>query len=127
MKKMFRLAALAITVVALTTACKSKAVEEPIDTTPIDTMPLIEEVIDTVEEVAEEVVAEPTKPVKKTVAKKETKPTLPNSERTKPSDQTNANVMQKAPTTDASKRGEVDKNKVMQKAGDKQLTQTSKK
>ena len=65
MKKYFKLAAVAVVALSLTVACKSKAVEEPVDTTP-----MIEEIVDTlVEEVAEEVV-EPVKEAVKTTAKK---------------------------------------------------------
>lgn len=126
MKKIFRMTAMAVVVLGLTVACKSKAAEEPLDTTPIDTMPLIEEVIDTVEEVAEEV-AEPVKPAKQTQkkVKKEEPTTGLNATRT--TKQEAKPILQKAPTADASKRGEINKDQVMQKVDDKKLTSTSKK
>lgn len=71
MKKVFRLAAIAVLALGLTTACKQKAAEpeEIIDTTTI------EEVVDTiideaVEEEVPEVVAEPVKKAAKPAAKK---------------------------------------------------------
>lgn len=126
MKKIFRLTAMAVVVLGLTVACKSKAVEEPADTTPIDTMPLIEEVIDTIEEVAEEVVAEPVKPAKpaKTVKKEEPKTGI-NATRTMNTE--TKPVLQPAPKTDASKRGEINKDQALQKADAKTITATSKK
>lgn len=62
MKKVFKMAALAVVVLGLATACKQKAAEpeEIIDTTPI------EEVVEEIEEVAEEVAEEVVEPVKKT-------------------------------------------------------------
>lgn len=70
MKKVFRMAAMAVLVMGLTTACKQKT-EEAIDTTPVDTM-IVEEVVDSaIEEVAEPV-KEEVKATKKT-AKKEVK------------------------------------------------------
>lgn len=126
MKKIFRLTAMAVIVLGLTVACKSKAAEEPQDTTPIDTMPLVEEVIDTIEEVAEEV-AEPVKPAKqaKKTVKKEEPSTGLNATRT--TNQEAKPILQKAPSADASKRGEISKDQVLQKADDKKIVATSKK
>ncbi|MCQ2298083.1 MAG: hypothetical protein MJZ51_05630 [Bacteroidales bacterium] len=72
MKKAFRLAAIAIVAMAMTTACGGNAEEVTVDSLPVeDTTPV--EVVDTtaVEEVVEEVVAET--PAKKTTTKKEEK------------------------------------------------------
>lgn len=66
MKKVFRMAAIAVLALGLTTACKQKAVEpeEIIDST-------IEEVVEEIEEVVEDtVVVTPEEPVKKVVKKK---------------------------------------------------------
>lgn len=65
MKKVFKMAALAVVVLGLATACKQKSAEpeEIIDSTPI------EEVVEEVEEVAEDIIVE--EPVKKA-----TKPTV---------------------------------------------------
>ncbi len=68
MKKVFKMAALAVVVLGLATACKQKAAEpeEIIDTTPI------EEVAEEIEEVAEDIIVEePVKKATKPVVKKE--------------------------------------------------------
>ena len=68
MKNIFKIAAIAVVALSLTVSCKSKT-EEPVDTMPAEEM-IVEDTIDTIEEVAEAVVAE--EPVK-VVTKKETK------------------------------------------------------
>ena len=76
MKKVFKLAAIAVLALGLTTACKQKTTEpeEILDTTPIEQV--VDTLIDEVtEEVPEEVVAEPVKKAAKPVAKKTTDPT----------------------------------------------------
>ena len=71
MKKIFTVAALAIAVMGLTTACKQKAAEA-VDTMPADTMPLAvveEEATDTVAvETAKKVAKKATQEVKKQTA-----------------------------------------------------------
>lgn len=76
MKKYVKIAAIALSVMALTVACKSKAPEVEMDTLPmeevIDTT-VIEEVADTIVEEVEAVAAPAQKASKKATAKKETK------------------------------------------------------
>lgn len=77
MKKVFKLAAMAIAVVGLMTACKQNAPEEAIDTTPVDTM-VVEEVMDTVDTVEAVVAEEPVKKAVKATVKEEA-PADPNA------------------------------------------------
>ena len=77
MKKCFKMAAIALTAMALMTACNQKAAEEPVDTMPIEEVAL-EEVDTIVEEepVVEEVTPAPAKkatPAKKAEVKEEKK------------------------------------------------------
>lgn len=68
MKKIFQLAVIAVVALSLTVACKSKTEPAIEDTTPVEM--IVEDTLDSIEEVAEEVVVE--EPVKKApVAKKD--------------------------------------------------------
>ncbi|MBR4773009.1 MAG: hypothetical protein IK010_01095 [Bacteroidales bacterium] len=66
MKKVFQFAAIAVVALALTVACKSKTEAVPEDTTPME---VVEDTMDTIEEVAEEMIVE--EPVKTTAKQDE--------------------------------------------------------
>ena len=73
MKNIFKVAAIAVVAMSLAVACKSNKSEEPIDSIDTTVEAIVEDTVDSVEEMAEDVVAEePTKPaVKKTTKKDE--------------------------------------------------------
>lgn len=114
MKKVVRLAAMAIAVLSLSVACKQKPAEE-IDTMPADTMP-IEEVIDTmVEEVAEDtVVAEPVKKA----TKKATKKSEPQSKDAKATVDKGTVVIEKMDGTSMTAKNPTNQNVKVEKMGE---------
>lgn len=82
MKKIFRLTAIAVIALGLSTACNNNKTAEVEDTLSENTLMIVEDTIDSiVEEVAEEpVVEEPVKPEKKaTATKKEEKKDVPSA------------------------------------------------
>lgn len=84
MKKIFRLTAIAVIALGLSTACNNNKTAEVEDTLSEDTLMIVEDTIDSiVEEVAEEpVVEEPVKPAKKATAttkKEEKKDVVPSA------------------------------------------------